>query len=259
MTFDDEGVRSAWERGAEAWKEFVRSGADYYRTEVHGPALLSACEVRPGVAALDLGCGEGYFSRALARAGAIVTGIDITPTMLAFAREEEAREPLGIHYLQASATDLSRHFAERQFELVAACMSVQDVSDPGACLAGAARVIRPRGRIVISVPHPATDMPVREWNRDAQRRKLSLSVDRYFDTGPAECEWTMDRLSCQWVTPYWRRTLEEWSAMIASAGLVVDRMFEPQPPPSIVALRPELDDCVRLPYFLIFRLIRRSA
>lgn len=257
MIFDDETARTAWEYGAEAWRQFVRSGADYYRTALHGPALLRACEPRRGETALDVGCGEGYFARALAREGMVVTGIDITPALLAFAREQEASEPLDIRYVQASAMALASCFGAESFDLVASCMAVQDTSDPAACLAGAARLIRPKGRIVFSVPHPATDTPVRDWIRDDQRRKLALKVDRYFDTGPAVCSWTMDRLAYHWTTPCWRRTLEEWSAMIADAGLVIERMLEPRPGPEVLAVRPELDDCARLPYFLIFRAVRR--
>jgi SAM-dependent methyltransferase len=254
---DDAASRDAWNRGAEAWQQFVRSGADYYRTLVHGPALLAACGVRPGEAALDLGCGEGYFARELARAGAHVTGIELSPALIEYARTEEARAPLGIRYVEASAAALDAHVAPGAFDLVSSCMALQDMSDAGAALRGAARALRADGRLVFSVPHPATETVFREWERDSAGRKQALRIDRYFDAGPAVCHWNMKRLAYSWETPFWRRTLEQWVDAIRAAGFVIEQLVEPHPDAALVALRPELEDCARVPYFLVFRLTLR--
>ena len=252
---DQEAVRG-WNQGAAAWREFVRSGADYYRHYVHGPALLRACGSVRGLRALDLGCGEGYFARQLARAGAQVTAVDISEGLLEYARADEAREPLGIEYVQLSATEIGARFAPATFDIATGCMSLQDMSDVSAVLRDAHTVLQEDGRFVFSVPHPATDMPAREWERNAHGRKLALKVGRYFETGPAVMDWTMRRLAYQWSTPFWRHTLEQWSELIGSAGFVIQRMFEPRPTEEQVAAEPALADCRDLPYFLIFDLRR---
>src|SRR5688500_4981274 len=98
LLFTDAASRDAWNGAAEAWEVFVESGADYYRWHVHGPALLEACgEVRER-RVLDLGCGQGYFSRELARRGARVVGIDLSDQLIQIAREHQDREPLDIEY-----------------------------------------------------------------------------------------------------------------------------------------------------------------
>ena len=63
-SFDDRDSVEAWDSGADAWEEFVESGADYYRTELHGPALLAVCGDVSEIRALDVGCGQGWFSQA---------------------------------------------------------------------------------------------------------------------------------------------------------------------------------------------------
>src|SRR5262245_13326533 len=44
--------------------------------------------LRPGMEVLELGCGSGYFTRELAKSGATVTAIDISPDLLALARRD---------------------------------------------------------------------------------------------------------------------------------------------------------------------------
>ena len=250
--FTDAEARAAWNRGAEAWHAFVQSGADYYRLRVHGPALLRACGDVTGLRVLDLGCGEGYFARELARAGAQVSAIDLSDEQLAYASRAESESPLGIDYRQMSAADIDRHFPAGSFDLISACMSLQDMGDVGTVLHAAHTLLRENGRMVFSAPHPATDMPYREWERDERGQKIALKVGRYFETGPAVMHWNMRRLAYQWSTPFWRRTLEQWSELIADAGFVIRRLHEPRPSADDLSDQPELSDSSDLPYFLIF-------
>jgi 2-polyprenyl-3-methyl-5-hydroxy-6-metoxy-1,4-benzoquinol methylase len=257
--FTDSEAAAAWNRGAKAWNAFVESGADYYRHEVHGPALLSACEPLRGLRVLDLGCGQGFFSRHLARRGARVVGVDVAKDLLAVAQAREAEERLGIEYRMASASDVARAATLGSFDLVAACMSLQDVADVGAALRGVFACLRPGGRLVFSVPHPATDTPFREWERDHAGRKESLKIDRYFQTGPATCRWNMPRLTYHWSTPCWRYTLSEWIGLVVDAGFTIRVLEEPRPTAEQVAANPHLEDCGRVPFFLIFSLRKVSA
>ena len=248
-------AREAWNRGAAAWDDFVESGADYYRTEVHGPALLAACDPVQGRRVLDLGCGQGYFSRQLARRGARVDGVDLAEGQLDNARRHEAARPLGIAYHLLDAARVAEHWPPASFELVTACMSMQDMPDPAGALRGARRVLGRDGRLIFSIPNPLIDTPFRAWERDERGGKVALKIDRYFESGPRILHWNMARLRAHWETPYWYRNLTEWSALIADAGFAIRRLHEPRPTAEQVAANPDLDDCYRLPYFLIFDLV----
>jgi 2-polyprenyl-3-methyl-5-hydroxy-6-metoxy-1,4-benzoquinol methylase len=254
--FGADDSRNAWNKGAEAWDEFVESGRDYYRLAVHGPALLETCGDVTGLKVLDLGCGQGYFSRRLALKGARVIGVDIAEKQIEFARKHEQEKPLGIGYCLMDAARITERWPAGSFDLVTACMSLHDMPDPGQVLKAAAEVLSSQGRMVYSVPHPFTDAPYREWDRSAVGEKLALKIDRYFEAGPTLTHWNMARLRYHWDTPYTRFTLAQMSAMTAAAGFLIRRIAEPRPTKEQVEENPDLDDCCRLPYFLILELVK---
>lgn len=255
-TFSDREARAVWNVAARAWDEFVESGADYYRHEIHGPALLAVCEPVTDLDVLDLGCGQGFFSRQLAKRGARVVAIDLAEQQIAFARRHEEQEPLGVDYHVMPAKEVNQHWQDGSFDLVTACMSLHDMADVGTNLQSAFDVLRPGRRMVFSIPHPCTDTPVREWVLDEAGEKTALKIGRYFESGPAVCHWNMQRLRYHWDTPYWRYTLTEWSALIAEAGFLIRRLHEPRPTIEQVQRNPYISDSYMLPCFLIFDLLK---
>ena len=101
-------------------------------------------------------------------------------------------------------------------------------------------------------PHPTTATPFREPESDTEGRNKSLKIDRYFETGPTVCHWTMKRLTHHWSTPYWRYTLTGWAKAMSGAGFTIAFLSEPRPTAARVAANPHLEDCSRMPFLLMF-------
>ncbi len=242
---------AAWDAAAEAWDDFVETGLDFWRTDVHGPPLLAACGVVAGTRALDLGCGQGWFSRQLAERGARVIGIDLSSAQIANARRHEAARPLGITYHLLDAASIADRWPAASFDLVTACMALQDTPDAGPILAASRRVLTPGGKMAFSIVHPIASSPVHEWVRDERGAKGAMGIDRYFDSGPFVLNWTMERLTRHWATPGWHRTFSEWSSLIAGAGFTIAHLAEPHPTPEQVAGNPKLETATRIPFSLI--------
>ncbi|MBM3315822.1 methyltransferase domain-containing protein, partial [candidate division WOR-3 bacterium] len=251
-----EAARQAWDGAADAWEDFVETGKDWYRHELHGPALLRACGDVKGLRVLDLGCGQGYFSRQLAKAGAKVTGVDVSEKQVANALRHERAEPQGIEYVVMDATGADERWPAGSFDLVTACMSLHDMPDPGRALVAADRVLAPAGRCVFSAVHPVMDVPQRGWDRDESGRKVMYKMGRYFDTGPQTCAWYMARLNRYWTTPIVRLTVDGWTGLTEQAGFLIRRIYEPRPTLEDVARCPNLEDCRDFPSFLVFDLVK---
>jgi ubiquinone/menaquinone biosynthesis C-methylase UbiE len=112
-------------------------------------ALAALGGARSGIAALDVACGPGHLSRALARAGARAVGIDATPAFVAYA-ERAAREQgvEGVAFQLGDARALP--FAEASFELVSCRAAFHHFPEPGRVLAEMARVLKPGARLLIA-------------------------------------------------------------------------------------------------------------
>jgi SAM-dependent methyltransferase len=137
--FDPEAVRAfeyaGWQQAAEHYPATFAAA-----TREYAAVLLDAAAVRSGAVLLDLCCGTGIVAGAAATRGAIVTGLDFSPAMLAAAR---AAHP-ALHVAEGDAEALP--FPDASFDAVVANFGVHHVPRPDRALVEAFRVLRPGGR-----------------------------------------------------------------------------------------------------------------
>jgi ubiquinone/menaquinone biosynthesis C-methylase UbiE len=248
-------VKAHWEANADAWTLLTRAGFDIYRDAQNTPAFLSLLPPVAGLRGLDVGCGEGHNTRLLAQRGARMEAIDLAERMIAHAQTEEQARPLGIVYRAADAMALPHPAAT--FDFVTAFMSLMDVPDPPRAIQEAARVLKPGGFLQFSITHPCFAPPTRKVIRENGEFKGVLVSD-YFTRCDGRVEvWTFSSQSPDQRTrvrpftiPRFDRTLSDWVAMVAGAGLHIVRMQEPAATPDEAVRHPMLDDTVKVPLFL---------
>jgi len=246
-------VRQAWDEVADIYTAGQAAGRDYYRYAFFGPAQVQLCGEVRGLRLLDVGCGNGYFAREMVRRGAHVTAIDLSPRMVELA---EAQEVLAIDYRVMDAARMAESFPSGAFDIATSCISICDMPDPAKVFSAIHSVLRPNGRFVFSITHPCTDTPYRRWERDRAGRKQWLCIDRYFEQGAYEYPWS--GWGRDFVTPGFHATLEQWIAWILAAGFQIRGIREPQPTSDALQSHPDLEDAMRVPYFMIFDVTCRN-
>jgi len=102
-----------------------------------------------GARVLDVGCGGGLLSEALAGAGADVTAIDLAPDLLKIARLHGLESGIRVDYRQVSAEALAAE-APGGFDVITCMEMLEHVPDPASILRACATLLRPGGRLFVS-------------------------------------------------------------------------------------------------------------
>jgi 2-polyprenyl-6-hydroxyphenyl methylase/3-demethylubiquinone-9 3-methyltransferase len=102
-----------------------------------------------GAQVLDVGCGGGLLAEELARRGARVTGIDLSPAMIETAQLHAAESALGIDYRLQDAAELATR-QPHSFAVVCCMEMLEHLTDPGEFLRVLARLVRPDGAVFVS-------------------------------------------------------------------------------------------------------------
>lgn len=102
-----------------------------------------------GKRVVDVGCGGGILSEAMARAGARVVGIDLSPACIDVARLHALEGRIELDYRAVSAEDLARE-RPAHFDAVTCMELLEHVPDPEVMMASLARLARPGGDVIVS-------------------------------------------------------------------------------------------------------------
>lgn len=132
-----------WIQSADVWIADQGTEGDWARRAVIDLALEKILTNTKAKAVLDLGCGEGRYSRILQGKGALVTGIDPVPQFIKRARSLDSVST----YVEGTAENLP--FERSSFDIVLSYLTFIDIADLQAASQEINRVLRPGGELVV--------------------------------------------------------------------------------------------------------------
>jgi SAM-dependent methyltransferase len=132
------------------WPSFVPNAVFTTPVAAH---MVEFAEIKPGEAVLDVGTGTGVVAITAARAGASVTGLDLTPSLLDVARQNSSIAGLdAIQWVEGDVENLP--FPDRHFDVVVSQFGHMFAPRPGVTLSEMRRVLKPGGRIAFATWPP---------------------------------------------------------------------------------------------------------
>lgn len=242
--------KKEWEEAASIYK------TPHIRKEhIRRPAIMHELGDIRGKRILDLGCGDGYYSRLMAEAGADVVGVDFSQEFIDLAKKQEQKQPLGIHYFNG---DIANMDFLPSAEIDGAVADFVFVTIPTQekyiqAIKEVHRALKKNGTVLISRGHPAN------FNRPEQRRSkdYSLSYDKepsYFDSlTPQHVKMNIEGKPVEWTN--YHRSLEDFLNPWLENRFVITKVIEPKPAQDAIERFPEqLGGTDKLPYYIVFKL-----
>jgi ubiquinone/menaquinone biosynthesis C-methylase UbiE len=171
-------AKTSW-GGVKEWYTQHLQGNDTYHRQVVLPNLLRCIAPKAGEKALDVACGEGFFSRALAESGCDVVGADVSTELVTEARKVAPASGATPSYVVAPAHELG--FVDPDSQDLALCvLALQNIANPHEVFPAIAKALKVGGRLGIVLNHPAFRIPKQSsWGWDPETRAQYRRVDKY--------------------------------------------------------------------------------
>jgi 2-polyprenyl-3-methyl-5-hydroxy-6-metoxy-1,4-benzoquinol methylase len=201
--------RRVWSGRVASWDQHGSAGLAKVTA-----AVLAAAQVTPGAVAVDLGCGTGQLSLPLARDGAQVLAVDVSPAMVSqlLAHAQAGHVPnlaalaVPIEGLTLPATSV---------DLVVSSYALHHLRDPDKArlVAAAAGWLRPGGQLVIA------DMMFGRGSSRRDRAIIRAKLAALATKGPGGW-WRIAKNAARYLLRIQERpvSMEAWMTMLAEAG-----------------------------------------
>ncbi len=248
-------LKTGWGNVADWYHDVVEEKGSYQKDLIL-PNLLRLMDVKKGEAILDLACGEGFFSRRLARLGARVIGVDISRELIEIAQQDT--EGADVQYEVAPADKIP--FIENEtVDKAVIVLALQNIENAHGALAECSRVLKEGGKLYIVLNHPAFRIPKQSsWGYDEKTNTQYRRVDRYLSELREKIQMHPGERPDE-MTVSFHRPFQYYFKAFKKAGLAVVNMEEwssgkkSQPGPRAEA---ENRSRAEFPLFMVFELIK---
>lgn len=242
---------SSWDPVASWYDSTIGVRGSPHHRKAAVPTVMAMADLKPGEALIDVGCGQGVLAHHVLKSGADYLGVDASEAMIRLARKRRGDEGRFEH---GDARDLVGTTSARAgaFEVAVFLLSLQDMDPLEDVLASAAKVLKPAGRLVIFMVHPAFRAPRGSgWGYDERRKLVYRRVERYLGRSAVPMKsYAEAGAGPRGATISFHRPLQDYVTALAANGLLVDAMVELPDP---VKANDERGDSSEIPLFVALR------
>jgi len=214
---------SEWDKVAEWWNAGVGDIGAWHQQNDIDPFFFKIFGNLKNKKIIEIGCGNGYFSRFLAKRGARVMAIDLSAKLLAFASAREKARPLCIKYLVRDAANLYG-LKSKTYDIAIANMSLMDIADTENAIKEVSRVLKRGGRFIFSILHPSFCNFGQQWViiKEGGKKYLARAVGQYSSsTAKKQNLWSSGVKST-----HYHRSIETYFRYLRNANFLISDFKE---------------------------------
>ena len=242
-------VCDVWNANAAWWDNQV-GDIDIAHEHVVNPAMETLLAITPGERVLEIACGNGTFTRSLARLGASILACDFSEELLKRAKARTIDAPGSIEYKFLDATDSDQLAAlgERCFDAAVVSMALMDMANIEPLMYALSRLLVSRGRFVFSITHPCFNSlgTQTQW-LDTEGVLVKDYIQPAIGDENAKPGQPIRH-------PFFHRPLWHLFGICFQAGFVLDGLLEPVPPEWLQTSQPEKwKRYARIPHVMVTR------
>lgn len=178
---DATSVASSWNHVASWYDELLEDRVSDHHEQIILPGTQRLLAIAPGHRVLDVACGQGILCRRLAAAGADVVGVDAAPKLI-----ERASQLGPGTYVAADARRLAL-LNLGAFDAAACVMAIMNIEPISSVMSGVAKVVKPGGRFVLVLLHPAFRAPGQTawgWDNPPPSKTAALKAGKPVPKAP---------------------------------------------------------------------------
>ncbi len=213
---------TSWGGEADWYSDHVEQD-DTYHAKVLLPNIVRIVTPKKGQDVLEIGCGEGFFARTLAQEGSSVTACDIAPELIEIGKKKGG----SVSYRVSKAQDLS-WVKEKSFDVVLAVLTLQNMERIDTVMKEVRRVLKPNGRFIFVLNHPAIRIPkASHWGYDEEEKIQYRRLDAYLSQRKLAIDMHPGKKQKQTSVTYsFHRSLQEYMKVLKGADFCITRLEE---------------------------------
>ncbi len=216
---------TSWGGVAGWYDEMLENKEGTYQKEVILPNLFRILDVKKDEVILDIACGQGFFSRAIAEKGAKVIGSDIAKELIGIAK---LHSPQSITF-HIAPSDKLEFCPNASIDKVIIILALQNIENLHETVREAYRTLKPKGKFYVVLNHPAFRIPKNSsWNWDEQQQKQYRRIDAYMSDIRERIEMNpgAQKAGDKKFTISFHRPLQVYFKALNKAGFFVGRFEE---------------------------------